>query len=370
MSESSSFVSNLLFFLVYFGVIAYLHKSMKTKTSIDNVITKSENNFMYYIFIFFVVYLFLSLFTSISSWKHRFFVIVIASIIIGIAVNSEKLASSGKKIFDVKFFIPYFVLIPILLLLAYVPQLKSLTLDMISTNIESFNKTYSIIGPLFKTYFIITIIYYLVFIQYNQNTPSSNAIQPLILAPILLFTLLYFVTKFVIELGIVKKYNFTNVMVSVYLIFSIFFCFYLYNFITTVQQLAKQSPETAAAKAELQAQFDAEKGITKYIRKYVLWVIIISLVLLYWIRDNVYWNRISVILYFFVTIMLFYTAKLVKDTPDGTAATLSTVFFLEWFLATKLRWHSVANSMNILFSGIEHYNKDQKTTPTLLVSEQ
>ncbi len=369
MSESSTFVSNILFFLVYFGIITYLYKSMKTKTSKDNVITNSENNFMYYIFIFFILYLILSLFTSISSWKHKFFVIVIASILIGIAVNSEKLASSGKPIYDVKFFIPYFVLVPILLLFAYVPQLRTLIFEPLSVNIESFNKIYSIIGPLIKSYFYLTIIYFFVFLQYNKNTPSSNAIQPLILAPILLFTLLYFVTKFVIQLGIVKKYNFTNVMVSLYLIFSIFFCFYLYTFITSVQELAKQSPETAAAKAELQAQFDSQKGITKYIRKYVLWVIIISLVLLYWIRDNVYWNRISVILYFFVTIMLFYTAKLVKDSPSGFAGTLSTIFFLEWFLATKLRWHSVSNSMNILFSGIEHYNKDEKTVPTLLVSE-
>ncbi len=91
------------------------------------------------------------------------------------------------------------------------------------------------------------------------------------------------------------------------------------------------------------------------------------IILLYWIRDIVHWGRLSAFIYLFIAVMFIYTSKVVAETKDGFGGAFSAIYFVEMLLITKLRWNSVLNVFNILFSGIEVTNKDVHTVPSLVV---
>ncbi len=366
-SIASTFYSNFLYLLIYFGTLVYIYKYMEKETSKDNRLTALENQFMYFIFIFFMVYFTLSLFTKGTTLRYRAFVLGIAILFIIFGIHYQNVAVENKSIFSKEFLLPYILIILICPLFVYIKAIRRFTLDPLSSSIESFNSLYESIGGFLTSLYMVMIVYVIVFRQYNYNTPSSNTFQPLVLGPIVVISLFYFIARFVSQIGMVKKYNMTNVMISLYLIFSIFVCFYLYTFILSLQQLSKENPETALKRREMEEQFAKTPGIEKYIQKYIIFIMIGSLLLLYWIRDIVHWDRISAFIYLFITIMFVYTSKIVATTKDGFGGFLSAVYFVEWLLITKLRWNSVLNVFNILFSGARITNKDVHTVPTLIV---
>ncbi len=363
------FYNNLFYFFVYFCTLIYLFGYLNKNTSKDNVITSMENTFIKYIFILFIIYFFLYLYTKISTWKHKIMMLFFGITLILISYYYNNIGISNISILSKDFLLPLFLVIIIFNLFIHINVLRKYTFDLIMPQLVAFNESYeSSISNLLYSLTMVMIIYTIVFRQYNYNTPSSNTIQPLILGVIVLISLFYFVAKFVIQIGMVRKYNVTNVMISLYLIFSIFVCFYLYTFITSLQQLANSSPESSSQKNELEAKMKSQPLIVQYIQKYIVIVILICIILLYWIRDNVRWNRFSALGYLILTIMMIYTSKVVAEVQSVTGGTLSAIYLLEWLLVTKLRWNSVINVFNIIFSGIEVSNKDVKSTPSMVVS--
>ena len=135
------------------------------------------------------------------------------------------------------------------------------------------------------------------------------------------------------------------------------------------QKLAKDSPEEAEKRAALEKEFESQPKIVQFIQKNIILILLICIVLLYWIRDNIHWNRLSALGYLILTIMMIYTSKVVAQVQSGIGGALSAVYFLEWLLVTKLRWNSVMNVFNIIFSGIEVSNKDMHATPVMYVKE-
>ncbi len=365
---SSTFYSNFLYLLIYFGTLVYIYKYMEHKTSKDNNITAMENHFMYFIFIIFISYFIINLFTKGVTLKHRIFMIILIGILIIFGIHYKNVAFDNKSIFSSKFLLPYIWIIILFPILIYVNFIRKYTLDQILPSIESFNTLYREFSGILFSLYIVMVVYVIVYRQYNYNTPSSNTLQPLILGPIVVISLFYFIAKFVTNIGMIKKYNITNVMISLYLIFSIFVCFYLYTFIMSLNQLAKENPETALKRRREEEEFAKKPGIEKYISKYIIFVMIFCLFILYWIRDIVHWNRLSALGYIFITIMFIYTSKVVAETKNGIGGFFSTLYFVEWLLITKLRWNSVFNSLNIIFSGVEVTNKDVHTVPSLMVS--
>ena len=362
-----SFVWNILFFFIYFAILVYLNRRIKYSTGKDNTLTAQENGLMYYLFIFIVIYFVFQLFFRLNTWKHRAFMLVIIAMMIVWGVHYNKVAKDGLSAFSGKFILPLVIPLLVLPLFAYIGGLRRLTLDAVLPNTELFNEMYEKSGGFVSGIAFVMIIYYVVFKMYNQNTPESNAFQPLVLFPLFLFSFFYFIAKFLIHNNIVQKYNFSSVMVSLYLLFSVFICYYMYTMIQSLQGLSKESPETARKREAEELAFAAEKGISKYIRKYVVFVMIASLVVLYWIRDNVRWGRLSALGYIFVVVMYAVTAKVVAEKKSGFAGTVNLIYFLELFLATKLRWNSVTHLLNILLGGVEKSNRELMTEPGLIV---
>lgn len=362
-----SFVWNIVFFFIYFAILIYLNRRIKYSTGKDNTLTAQENNLMYYLFIFITVYFVLQLFFRLNTWKHRAFMLVIIALMIGWGVHYNKVAKAGLSVWNEKFILPIVIPLFILPLFAYIGSIRRLTLDAILPNTELFNEMYEKSGGFVSGIAFVMIIYYFIFKMYNQNTPESNTFQPLVLFPLFLFSFFYFITKFLIHNNVVQKYNFSSVMVSLYLLFSVFICYYMYTMIKSLQNLSKESPETARKREAEELAFKQQKGIGKYIRKYVVLVMIASLVILYWIRDTVRWDRLSAIGYIFVVVMYAVTAKIVAQKKTGLAGTLNLIYFLELFLATKLRWNSVTHLLNILFGGVEKSNRELMTEPGLIV---
>ncbi len=364
---ASAFYSRFIFLLIYFGTLVYIYNYLKKNTSEDNNLTAMENNFMYFIFILFMTFFVISLFTKGTTFKHRLFVIIIAGFLIIFGLHYKNVAFDDLGILTKKFLTPYILLILLLPLLIYINVLRRYTFDQLLPSVESFNSVYDLMGGLLSSLYIVMIVYIIVYRQYNYNTPSSNALQPLILGPIVVISLFYFIAKFVIQIGMVKKYNVTNVMISLYLIFSIFVCFYLYTFIMSLNQLSKENPETSLARKRAEEEFAKTPGLEKYIYKYVILIMIMALFVLYWIRDLVHWGRLSAIAYLVITVLFIYTSKIVATTKDGIGGFFSALYFVEWLLITKLRWNSVLNVFNIIFKGIEVSNKDVRSVPTLVV---
>lgn len=364
---ASSFYSNFIFLLIYFGTLVYIFKYMENKTSKDNNITAMENNFMYFIFILFMSYFIISLFTKGATFKHRIFMTILIAILIIFGIHYKNVAFGDNSILSKSFLLPYILIILILPLFVYLSFLRKYTFDLLLPSVEAFNNFYREFSGLYSLY-IIMIIYVIVYRQYNYNTPSSNTLQPLILGPIVILSLFYFIAKFVTQVGMVKKYNITNVMISLYLIFSIFVCFYLYTLITSIKQLATENPKVAFERKLAEEAFEKKPWIEKYIYKYIIFVMIACIFIIYWIRDIVHWGRLSALAYLFITIMLIYTSQVVAITKNGIGGFFSAVYFVEWLLVTKLRWNSVFHSLNIILSGVEVRNKDIHTVPSLVTS--
>ncbi len=362
-----SFVWNIVFFFIYFAILVYLNRRIKYSTGRDNTLTAQENGLMYYLFIFITIYFVLQLFFRLNTWKHRIFMLCIIAVMIGFGVHYDKVAKAALPVWNEKFIVPLVIFFFVIPLFGYVAPLRRVTLDGILPNTELFNEMYEKSGGFISGIAFVMIIYYFVFKMYNQNTPESNTFQPLVLFPLFLFSFFYFIAKFLIHNNVVQKYNFSSVMVSLYLLFSVFICYYMYTMIKSLQSLSKESPETARKREAEELAFKQEKGIGKYIRKYVVLVMIGSLVLLYWIRDNVRWGRLSALGYIFVVVMYAITAKITAQKKTGMAAFVSLIYFLELFLATKLRWNSVTHLLNILFGGIEKSNRELMTEPGLIV---
>ncbi len=362
-----SFVWNILFFFIYFAILVYLNRRIKYNTGKDNVLTAQENKLMYFLFIFIVIYFVLQLFFRLNTWKHRAFMLCVIAVMIGWGVHYDRVAKSGVTVWNEKFILPLVIPFLILPLFAYIAPVRRVTLDGILPNTELFNEMYGKSGGFVSGIAFVMIIYYFVFKMYNKNTPETNALQPLVLFPLFLFSFFYFIAKFLIHNNVVQKYNFSSVMVSLYLLFSVFICYYMYTMIQSLQGLSKESPETARKREAEELAFKQEKGIGKYIRKYVVLVMIASLVILYWIRDTVRWGRLSALGYIFVVVMYAVTAKIVAQKKSGLAGTLNLIYFLELFLATKLRWNSVTHLLNILFGGVEMSNRELMTEPGLIV---
>ncbi len=369
-SLAKEFYNHLFYFFIYFCTLTYLYGYLKKNTSKDNDITAMENNFMKYIFILFILYFFFFIYTKISTWKHRILMILFAATLFGASLYYTKTAESSKSILSKEFLLPIIITILIFNLFIYVAFFRKYTFDLIQPSMIAFNEGYvSSISNLLYSLTIVMIIYVIVFRQYNYNTPSSNTLQPMILGVIVMISLFYFIAKFVIQIGMVKKYNVTNVMISLYLIFSIFVCFYLYTFIQSLQKLAKDSPEEAAKRDAADEAFKKQPLILQWIQKNIIIVLLICIVLLYWIRDNIHWNRFSALGYLVLTVMMIYTSKVVAQIQSGFGGALSAIYLVEWLLVTKLRWNSVMNVFNIMFSGIEVSNKDMHTTPVMYVKE-
>ncbi len=369
-SLAKEFYNNLFYFLIYFCTLIYIYGYLNKNTSKDNNITGMENKFMKFIFIIFIVYFFFYIYTKISTWKHRILMMLFGATLIGASLYYNKVVNDNKSILSKEFLLPIIITIIIFNLFIYVSFFRKYTFDLIQPSMVSFNQGYtSSISNLLYSLTIVMIVYTIVFRQYNYNTPSSNTLQPLILGVIVVISLFYFIAKFVIEIGMVKKYNVTNVMISLYLIFSIFVCFYLYTFIQSLQKLAKDSPEEAAKREATEKAFESQPKIVQFIQKNIILVLLICIVLLYWIRDNIHWNRLSALGYLILTIMMIYTSKVVAQIKSGIGGALSAVYLVEWLLVTKLRWNSVMNVFNIIFSGIEVSNKDMHTVPSMYVKE-
>ncbi len=362
-----SFIWNILFFFIYFAILVYLNRRIKYNTGKDNVLTAQENRLMYFLFIFIVIYFVLQLFFRLNTWKHRAFMLCVIAVMIGWGVHYDRVAKSGVTVWNEKFILPLVIPFLILPLFAYISPIRRVTLDGILPNTELFNEMYGKSGGFVSGIAFVMIIYYFVFKMYNKNTPETNALQPLVLFPLFLFSFFYFIAKFLIHNNVVQKYNFSSVMVSLYLLFSVFICYYMYTMIKSLQGLSKESPETARKREAEELAFKQEKGIGKYIRKYVVLVMIASLVILYWIRDTVRWGRLSALGYIFVVVMYAVTAKIVAQKKSGLAGTINLIYFLELFLATKLRWNSVTHLLNILFGGVEMSNRELMTEPGLIV---
>ncbi len=369
-SLAKEFYNHLFYFLIYFCTLTYLYGYLNKNTTKDNNITGMENNFMKYIFILFIVYFFFFIYTKISTWKHRILMILFGLTLIGASLHYNKAAKDSKSILSKEFLLPIIITIIIFNLFIYIAFFRKYTFDLIQPSMIAFNEGYvSSISNLLYSLTIVMIIYVIVFRQYNYNTPSSNTLQPLILGVIVMISLFYFIAKFVIQIGMVKKYNVTNVMISLYLIFSIFVCFYLYTFITSLEKLAKDGPEKAAKREALDKAFESQPKIVQFIQKNIILVLLACIVLLYWIRDNIHWNRFSALGYLVLTVMMIYTSKVVAQIKSGLGGALSAIYLVEWLLVTKLRWNSVMNVFNIIFSGIEVSNKDMHTTPVMYVKE-
>ncbi len=369
-SLAKEFYNNLFYFLIYFCTLIYIYGYLNKNTSKDNNITGMENKFMKFIFIIFIVYFFFYIYTKISTWKHRILMMLFGATLIGASLYYNKVVNDNKSILSKEFLLPIIITIIIFNLFIYVSFFRKYTFDLIQPSMVSFNQGYtSSISNLLYSLTIVMIVYTIVFRQYNYNTPSSNTLQPLILGVIVVISLFYFIAKFVIEIGMVKKYNVTNVMISLYLIFSIFVCFYLYTFIQSLQKLAKDSPEEAAKREATEKAFESQPKIVQFIQKNIILVLLICIVLLYWIRDNIHWNRLSALGYLILTILMIYTSKVVAQVKSGIGGALSAVYLVEWLLVTKLRWNSVMNVFNIIFSGIEVSNKDMHTVPSMYVKE-
>ena len=367
---AKEFYNNLFYFFIYFCTLTYLYGYLNKNTTKDNNITGMENNFMKYIFMLFILYFFFFIYTKISTWKHRILMIIFAFTLIGASFYYTKTAESSKSILSKEFLLPIILTIIIFNLFIYISFFRKYTFDLIQPSLIAFNEGYSsAISGLLYSLTIVMIVYTIVFRQYNYNTPSSNTLQPMILGVIVMISLFYFIAKFVIQIGMVKKYNVTNVMISLYLIFSIFVCFYLYTFITSLQKLANDSPEEAKKRDATEAEFKKQPLILQWIQQNIILVILVCIVLLYWIRDNIHWSRLSALGYLVLTVMMIYTSKVVTQVQSGIGGALSAVYFIEWLLVTKLRWNSVMNVFNIIFSGIEVTNKDMHTTPSMIVRD-
>ncbi len=367
---AKEFYNHIFYFFIYFCTLTYLYGYLNKNTTKDNNITGMENKFMKFIFILFIVYFFFFIYTKISTWKHRILMILFAATLIGASLHYTKTAESSKPILSKEFLLPIILTIIIFNLFIYISFFRKYTFDLIQPSMIAFNEGYvSSISGLLYSLTIVMIVYTIVFRQYNYNTPSSNTLQPLILGVIVMISLFYFIAKFVIQIGMVKKYNVTNVMISLYLIFSIFVCFYLYTFISSLQKLSKDGPEEAAKRDAAEAEFKKQPLILQWIQKNIIIVLLVCIVLLYWIRDSIHWNRIDALGYLILTILMIYTSKVVAQIQSALGGALSAVYFLEWLLVTKLRWNSVMNVFNIIFSGIEVTNKDMHTTPSMVVKD-
>jgi hypothetical protein len=363
---SREFYNNMFYFVIYFCLLSYLFGYLEKNTKRDNSLTIMENVFMKYIFAIFIIYFVVYLLTKISSWNHKLLVFVFSVFLSMMYIYYSNVDSS---IMSRGFIVPLIIFVILFNIIIYVSFIRRNTLDRIQANLVVFNESYEkVLSNLLYSLTVVMIIYVIVFRQYNYNTPSSNTIQPMILGIIVMVSLFYFIAKFVIQIGMVKRYNVTNVMISLYLIFSIFVAFYLYTFIKSLEKLSKDSPESALKSDMEDAKFKSQPYVVQFIKNNILIILLICIILLYYIRDSVYWNRYYALGYFVLTIMLFYTSKVVSDVKSGFGGFLSAVYFVEWLLVTKLRWNNVMNLFNIIFSGIESSNKDLKTSPSLIIS--
>ncbi len=363
----STFYDNFIYMLIYFGTLVYIYGYLEKSTRPENDITAMENQWMYLLFILFFSYFVIFLWSKGGSWKHRIFTFIIALFLLFYGIYYKSVATTNHSILSKSFILPYIFTILLFTLLTKVSTLRRYILDPLLSSVDTFNQVYEKLGGLLFSLYIIMIVYVIVFRQYNYNTPSSNTFQPLVLGPILVVSLFYFIAKFVIEMGMVKKYNMTNVMISLYLLFSIFVCFYIYTFIVSLQKLSKESPATLIEEKKREEAFEKAPFFEKYTSKYIVWVILGYLILLYWIRDIIQWGRGSAALYLFITIMLIYTSKVVVNTQSPAGGALSALYLVEWLLTTKLRWHSVSHLLDILFRGVEIRNKDAQRMPEMIV---
>jgi len=326
------FMKYYLYFMILisicFYILIFLNKHAK------NGLVIIENKILFYIGIvclFIVINDILE--TPMESLK-KFVLVIIITLLIVYIVNYFIIKTSESKKIKTRFgtllwstFIIYLGSVYCIYFMFHKKD-KAVAIDLYNAFNYSINKNMFIL--IFLTIYLY--IYVSAFKKLNRNSSLTDILQPTFLGGLLMFFLFSIITYIGYKLKIINRINILNSFISLFAIFFSISLIGLKLFMDSLKQVCDENTDLETIQET----------------QYVIFLIFVSLFIIWWLEDDRKWNRWGSMAFVFASVMAFYSMFFYSVTYPSIGF-FSTWLMIEWFIIYFYRKQNSKNSFHFSF---------------------
>jgi len=328
-SEYMQFSKYYLYFLILFTIVFYTVGFINKNT--QNYITIIETKIFFYITILFFFILlndmldfnnnnnkniFTFIFTLFFTLFFIYFVIYL--------VNTFYNKSFIDNLFVV---IPSIFVFFIIMSIYFLNQNKNL----LETFVFSMTKNFWFF--IFLLFF--SIIYLYTFYSYDLNTTLTDILQPYALSSLLLFCIFCFFIFVGLKIKLISNIKILNTIISLSSIFLFLLFLSTYIFMSSLDTICSEKNNT-----------NPQNSIAE--QEFVFFLIIISIIILLWLRDTRNWEQYGSIIFIIISIITLYCMFFYSVKYPSTSL-LSFWLFIEWLMVVFYKKENTKNSIHYSF---------------------
>lgn len=326
------FMKYYLYFIILisicFYILIFLNKHAK------NGLVIIENNILFYIGIVCLFIIINDILETPMESLKKFVLVIIITLLIVYIVNyfivriteSKKLKGSFGNILWTTLII--YLASVFCIYFMFHRKDKAIAIDLYNAFNYSINKNMTILICLT----IYLYIYVSVFKKLNKNSSLFDILQPAFLGGLLMFILFSIITYIGYKLKIINRINILNSFISLFAIFFFICLMGLKLFMDSLKQVCDENTDLESVQET----------------KYVIFLIFISLFIIWWLEDDRKWNRWGSMAFVFASVMAFYS-MFFYSVAYPSIGMLSTWLMVEWFIIYFYRKQNSKNSFHFSF---------------------
>ena len=340
-SDFFNFIVNYLFFIVLISICLYILLYINKNTN-DNIIIIETKVFFYILLIFLFIVINDILSTSQEGLKKFVLIILFSLIVIYIGINliqqyygGEPFKNNLLKVFYGTLII--FAIVLIIMFFLFVYKKKDGSSHLFHNFNNAFKKNYK---------FLIFITIYILIYKYVSNISNLNSSLSDILCPVFLgLFVLIFIFSMIVYLGlklkVIKQISVLNTFITLFAIVFFLGTVFIYIFMSSLTNICTGQPN--------QSNEDTLQQIE--IKERLTLGIIVSLIIVLWLRDSRNWRQIGSIVFIITTIFVL-AAMFYYSTVYPSLSVLSLWLFFEWILLIFKQKENSKNSVHFSFMNV------------------
>jgi len=340
-SDFFNFIVNYLFFIVLISICLYILLYINKNTN-DNIIIIETKVFFYILLIFLFIVINDILSTSQEGLKKFVLIILFSLIIIYIGINliqqyygGDPFKNNLLKVFYATLIV--FAIVLIIMFFLFIYKKKDGGSHLFHNFNNAFKKNYK---------FLIFITIYILIYKYVSNISNLNSSLSDILCPVLLgLFVLIFIFSMIVYLGlklkVIKQISILNTFITLFSIVFFLGTVFIYIFMSSLTNICTGQPN--------QSNEDTLQQIE--IKERLTLGIIVSLIIVLWLRDSRSWRQIGSIVFIITTIFVL-AAMFYYSTVYPSLSVLSLWLFFEWILLIFKEKENSKNSLHFSFMNV------------------
>jgi len=337
-SDFFNFMVNYLFFIILFSICLYILLYINKNTN-DTIIIIETKVFFYILLIFLFIVINDILATSQEGLIKFILIVVFSLIIIYICSNLIQFYYGGDpfknnllKVFCSTLIV--YVIVLLLMFFLFIYKKKDGGSHLFHSFNNAFKKNYKFL--IYLTIYVL--IYKHISKITNSNTSLSDVLRPVLLGLFVLIFIFSMIIYLGLKLKIIKQISILNTFITLFSI--LFFLGTIFFFILMNSMINVCNGEPP--KDTLQV-IETKERITIGI--------IISLIIVLWLRDTRYWKQIGSII-FIVTTLFVLAVMFYYSTIYPSLSIVSLWLFFEWILLIFKQNENSKNSVHFSFMNL------------------